>query len=65
MRYYSDESIEGHKRKQGAASVGKSIASGTEHINWKKAEKGWTRYFDDGVVTLDPKVFFRRRKKHD
>ena len=34
-------------------------------VNWEKAERGWTQYYDDGVVTLDPEVFFRKRgKKH-
>jgi len=42
-----------------------NIAPGTRGINWYKARTGWTRYFDDGVVTLDPKVFFRKRKKHE
>ena len=65
MRYYSDESIEGHKRKLGAAKAGKSIAPGTRGINWKKAEYGWAQYFDDGVVTLNAELFFRKRKKHE
>jgi len=34
-------------------------------VNWEKAKRGWARYYDDGVVTLDPEVFFRRRKKHE
>ena len=32
-------------------------------INWDKAKHGWARYYDDGLVTLDPKVFFRYQKK--
>jgi len=32
-------------------------------INWDKAKHGWTKYHDDGVVTLDPEVFFRKKVK--
>ena len=32
-------------------------------VNWKKAKHGWTKYYDDGIVTLDPGVFFGKKKK--
>ena len=49
-----------------AAKYGKNhIAEETRGINWHKAKTGWTNYFDDGIVTLSAKVFFRKRKNHD
>jgi len=32
-------------------------------VNWEAAEHGWAKYHDDGLVTLDPEVFFRKRRK--
>lgn len=42
-----------------------NIALPNKHvnINWKKAKHGWAKYYDDGIITLDPKVFFRGRKE--
>lgn len=34
----------------------------SEHINWQKAEHGWTKYYDEGLVTLNPDVFFGKKK---
>ena len=42
-----------------------SILIGTERINWDRAKTGWTNYYDDGVVTLSPKVFFGKWKVID
>ena len=39
------------------------IALETIRINWKKAKHGWARYYDDGIITLDPDVFFGKKKK--
>lgn len=43
----------------------KNIALPNRHtsINWDKAKHGWTRYYDDGIITLDPDLFFRTKKK--
>ena len=34
----------------------------SEEINWQKAEHGWTKYYDEGIITLDPDVFFSKKK---
>ena len=34
----------------------------TEQINWDKAKTGWTNYYDAGLVTLSPEVFFGKWK---
>jgi tRNA U34 5-carboxymethylaminomethyl modifying enzyme MnmG/GidA len=39
-----------------------AILPHTERINWDKAKTGWTNYYDDGLVTLSPKVFFGKWK---
>ena len=41
------------------------ILSASRFINWEKAKKGWTKYHDDGLVTLSPDVFFGKWKKVD
>ena len=62
MRKYPEEENE----LMIAARTRKNIVvEGTRRVNWEKAKHGWTRYYDDGVVTLDPEVFFRVRKNHE
>lgn len=34
----------------------------SEQINWQKADHGWTKYYDEGLVTLSPDVFFGKKK---
>lgn len=42
-----------------------AIAPGTERINWERAETGWTQYYDDGLVTLSPEIFFGKKKEQN
>lgn len=37
----------------------------SEHINWDEAKTGWAQYYDDGLVTLSPEVFFGKWKVND
>lgn len=39
-----------------------AILPHSEQIDWDAARTGWTQYYDDGVVTLSPEVFFRKKK---
>ena len=41
------------------------IISSSRYINWDKAKTGWTQYYDDGLVTLSPDMFFGKWKVID
>ena len=61
MTYYLAEDNETLEHEKILAKLKKDIiAPGTNGINWDKAKNGWTRYYDDGLVTLSPKIFFKR-----
>lgn len=63
MAYYLAEDNEALEHEKVLAKLKKDvIAPETNGVNWDKARHGWTRYYDDGVVTLDADLFFRTRR---
>lgn len=64
MAYYLAEDSEALEHEKILAKLKKDvIAPETSGINWDKAKHGWTRYYDDGVVTLNVDLFFRHKKE--
>ena len=64
MAYYMAEDNEGLEHEKVLTKLKKDIiAPETNGINWDRARHGWVRYYDDGIVTLDPKLFFKQKKE--
>ena len=39
-------------------------AVGTEGVNVDKAEKGWVKYYDSGIMTSNVDIFFAKDKRN-
>lgn len=62
-KIYSEKSVSPRFEKWKTLMLSKSNKRETGDINWEKAEHGWTDFYDDGVVTLLPSLFFFDKTK--
>ena len=63
MAYYLAEDSESLEQERIFAKIKKNvIAPGTEIINPDEAKEGWTKYYDNGIVTFNADLFFQKER---